>query len=238
MATRTQQSGSKQASHGGRLSVHRDTISCQPASRDSNASMDSSDSSVFMYIEKELGAYLPRKDGDVRHCLFRLARWLKAIKEWGPDDRREYCGVLKRWCDLAATNGVDVSLEEIQYEMGTIWPKVVFAAGDDIVGGCWAAVNAAGYRPPKCADWYTSGKIKRMISLCHELQRVNGDRPFFLTLEAAAHLLGTSPEQAGRWFRMLRRDSPEYRDRQVLQAVELHGFGERKVNKYRFVGKA
>jgi hypothetical protein len=211
--------------------VHRDLEVGLPVSHVSN------DSCVSMYSNTgdALEATLPVDDADIRQCLFRLARRLKATKKTLQLGEREFTEILERWCKLAVRNGVDVSLDEIESEMATIWPKVRFAAGEDVVGTCWAAISTTRHRPPACANAYRHPKVKQLISLCCELQKANGaERTFFLTCEDASRFLGTSVEQAGRWLRMLRRVGPK----QVLRLVEAHKFGEKLPNRYKFIGAA
>jgi hypothetical protein len=65
--------------------------------------------------------------------------------------------------------------------------------------------RAVASNPPACALKYADEpKLVLLVSLCRELQRDHGTKPFFLSCNKAGELLGgTHPQIVWRWLQLL-----------------------------------
>lgn len=83
-------------------------------------------------------------------------------------------------------------------------------------------------QPPPVASNYQCSKIKALIHLCHELQLLAEDRPFFLSVRGAASQIdSTNLNHAGALLDGLVEDG-------VLTLVERGRPGARRASRYRF----
>jgi hypothetical protein len=60
--------------------------------------------------------------------------------------------------------------------------------------------------PPEAARYYLPA-LRLLVTLCRELQRQAGDRPFYLGCRDAGRLLGVPFQQAAKWLRRLTCDA-------------------------------
>ena len=60
--------------------------------------------------------------------------------------------------------------------------------------------RAVGAEPPTVAMQYEQEQLRLLVSLCRELQREAGKRPFFLSIRTAAEQVGVSPSHAATWL--------------------------------------
>jgi hypothetical protein len=80
---------------------------------------------------------------------------------------------------------------------------------------------------PEIALKYDVIEVRRLIVLCRALQKVAGDKPFFLTCRTAGQLLGISHVLANKWLRLLVIE-------EVLSQVSVGTQG--KASRYRYLG--
>jgi hypothetical protein len=59
--------------------------------------------------------------------------------------------------------------------------------------------------PPAASAYHLPG-LRLLVGLCAELQRLAGDRPFFLGCRDAGRLLGVPFQRAAKWIRRLCAD--------------------------------
>jgi hypothetical protein len=179
--------------------------------------------------------WLPAGSGDDRgKSLFGLARELKAIPEVAGRSVEELAGVVLHWHKAAVLVLGEFPVEEAAYLFGQSWKIVKCPAGADAAR--LAFERAKRGKPPKCAEEYGSAKLKLLISLCFELQRAQGARPFFLSCRKAGALLGIHYKQANVWLRFLRKDGGVLRESALL-SEKPRGHSLRKALRYRFVGE-
>jgi hypothetical protein len=90
-----------------------------------------------------------------------------------------------------------------------------------------AAANQA--LPPDTAERYHLDGVRTLVALCAELQRLAGDRPFYLGCRDAGRLLGVPFQRAAKWLRRLVHDG-------VLVKVSTGTKVSGKSSEYRYVG--
>ena len=99
--------------------------------------------------------------------------------ERGPIQARQLQKVVIYWHKEASKIVTDILLEEVVLLSQGRGKAREVSAGSDPVGDALAKAKAG--PPPKCADSYSHAKMKLLIGLCCELQRLHGERPFFLS---------------------------------------------------------
>ena len=83
--------------------------------------------------------------------------------------------------------------------------------------------------PPAAAMQYEQEQLRLLVSLCRELQREAGKRPFYLSVRTAAEQVGVSPRHAARWLKGLVIDN-------ILKLVRKGDRRKRQASEYRYVG--
>jgi response regulator of citrate/malate metabolism len=73
------------------------------------------------------------------------------------------------------------------------------------------------------------GKRILLASVCRALQKMMGDKPFFLSTRKAGQLLNMSHEQACRYLAVLEQDG-------WIQTVKKGTINGRKATEYRYTG--
>jgi len=83
-------------------------------------------------------------------------------------------------------------------------------------------------KPPRAALQYEQDELRLLVSLCRELQREAGDKPFYLSGRTAAAQIGVSPRHAATWLKGLVIDG-------ILKLAKAGDRRKREANEYRFV---
>jgi hypothetical protein len=105
----------------------------------------------------------------------------------------------------------------------TAWQRVERPAGRSL----GAAVVAAEHEPtPPIAERY-DGPLRRLVALCCQLQLQWGDRPFPLSCQTAADVLGVTRIKAWRLLKTLQFDS-------VLRLVKTGTKASKKASEWQF----
>ena len=82
---------------------------------------------------------------------------------------------------------------------------------------------------PKVASRYEQENLRLLVALCRELQRVSGDKPFFLASYTAGDLLGVKHSTAWRWLVTLTTDG-------IVAEIEKGDRAYRRASRYRYLG--
>ena len=92
--------------------------------------------------------------------------------------------------------------------------------------------DGPGFRPgvPEAAEGCDQPEVRRLVSLCRELQRSAGSNPFYLSCRKAAELLGVGRDKAHRWLFMLMND-------RLLEEVCKSDFRTKRARRYRYLGE-
>jgi hypothetical protein len=81
--------------------------------------------------------------------------------------------------------------------------------------------------PPKAARYHLDG-LNQLVRLCRELQRVAGDRPFFISCRNAEAVLRVPFQTAAKWLRRLVRDG-------VLKRISKGSPATGQASEYRYI---
>ncbi len=163
-------------------------------------------------------------------AVFKFARAVKAF-EMTIDLRlppKELPVAFGIWWTLAKpTLPPDADREECLILFEDAYHKARTPLGANVIGS--AIARLATTAPPPEAEKFDSQKIKRLVHLCHELQLLSGDRPFFLSLRDAARGIGCPKyETVGAFLRGLVRGG-------VLEPVEWGKPGGHRASRFRYV---
>ena len=165
-------------------------------------------------------------------CIWRkiwdFARELKALQELTHAESSKLTQYVQAWHNSLPSCIKNWYFEDTEEEFEKAWEKVKYAARDGLVEHAFAiAVNSP---PPPCADRFEGKEIKVLILFCRELQRLSGDKPFFLSCRIAAKLLKVSHTTTARWLRILVRNK-------ILEIVILGGPETNKATRYLYLPK-
>lgn len=165
----------------------------------------------------------PSKDGERNHCLFELARLVKA--SWPHATKEELRSIATQWHEAALpfigtkdflTTWCDFSrgFEQVKYPAGTTLRQII---GDiDMGAPIPDGIAALGY----------SAKAIQLYRICQRLQEQAGAEPFFLSSRQAGELLQLHYTDAAKMLWAMRTDG-------VIQEISK-GAGNR-ASRYRFV---
>lgn len=137
-----------------------------------------------------------------------------ALTQWWEHERNEYAAV--------------EDFEECLFVFKDAYKRVKVPLGANVIQS--AIDSLATTMPPKEAERYTSQRIRTLIHLCHLLQELVGDAPFFLSTRQAAKAIGIAKfELAGAYLNGLVHDG-------ILQIVTRGTSGPRgKATRFRYV---
>jgi hypothetical protein len=169
---------------------------------------------------------LPTREGERHWKVFELARELKALPHLSDADPASLEPVVRHWHSQALPVIRTKPFEETLTDFLLGWDKVKFIAGQ---GPLDVAFARSQERMPEVARRYEDPGVRNLVSLCAELQRMAGDRPFFLACRSAGRLLGVSHVTAWRWLALLQCQK-------VLRLAAKGGREIRKANEYHFDG--
>jgi hypothetical protein len=188
-------------------------------------------------IEKIIEWTLPSGPGHRHEMIFALARHLKAVPAYADKSADDQMPIVRQWWSLAfpfiATKPFAVTAADFR----SAWDRVKFPAG---AGSLQRAIERALRAPiPPEASSFRKPFMGPLLSLCRELQREVGDRPFFLACRDAAQILGIvdgaqSHQTANRALKKLCHTDPP-----LLKLVARGTQGRRvkgKANEYRYLG--
>tara|TARA_R110002049_G_scaffold4601_5_gene32147 strand:- start:214520 stop:215221 length:702 start_codon:yes stop_codon:yes gene_type:complete len=176
-------------------------------------------------ISDAVAASIPSRPGRRNQCLFDLARRIKGIQPYVMSTS-ELIVIFDQWYELAESR------------LGT---KDYATSLDDFLRAIDNAHTAYGVTMTEhlnqadtdgCPDWLSSPKYdprcQLLGSLCRQLQRTNGENPFYLSAHTAADLLDVKPMQCWRWLDLFVR-------LEKLIKVETGSLAERKATRFRYV---
>jgi hypothetical protein len=181
-------------------------------------------------VERMILETLPAGVGRRNYQVFQLARSLKAIPRLAdaPVDSLE--PYVRRWHHLGVASKVigTEGFESTWVDFLLAWPKVKFPKGAEPMAGILEKAKTSPI--PQAALKYDHPGLWLLVGLCRELQRVSGDKPFFLSCETARKLLKL-PNRMDSWrmLFLLRHD-------RVIEEVEKGGPGKRRASRYRYLG--
>src|SRR6266436_2530710 len=92
--------------------------------------------------------------------------------------------------------------EEYFIEFLNAYKRAKFPIGSTVIPTAWKAAQEQ--RPPQEANQFENPQLRLLVSLCRELQRVNGSEPFYVSCRTVQKLfqLGTHTT-AAKWLKAL-----------------------------------
>ena len=144
---------------------------------------------------------IPSRHGERHHCLFRLARVLRAKF---PDASAEACRqIVQQWHDLSLpyirTKEFAISWAEFK----VAWVKIKYPMGSTLTG----ILSGEDVDITAIAQRFGYGKTTQaLLQICLKLQRNSPETPFFLSVRTAGGLLGIHHTDACRLMGLLVSD--------------------------------
>ncbi|MGZ4962779.1 MAG: bifunctional DNA primase/polymerase [Limisphaerales bacterium] len=164
------------------------------------------------------------------HRLFTLARGIKAVElfKCGEFSQEELRGVFDRWfAEARPFVRKELSEDDYWFEFMDAYDNALHPLGQNMIEIAWEKVSASPL--PIVAHQFKDAGLQKVVSLCREMARMRGSRPFFISCRTIQRLLG-HPEhvRAARWLRGLTRAK-------ILAVVEAGEIKTRKATRYRYL---
>ena len=178
-------------------------------------------------VENAIVKTLPTKPGERNRCVFKFARALKAIPALANADASVLIPILRKWHRRALSVIRTKAFEETELDFYFAWQNAIFPLCENMLR--LVLERAKQTDPPPEAERYEQREMRVLVAFCREMQRIAGDRPFFLGCRDAHKLLKVSYKTANRWLLLM--------ERHKLLLVTKRGSPEsRKANRYRYLG--
>jgi hypothetical protein len=178
-------------------------------------------------VWEEAAKTLPQATGKRQHdAVFDLARSLKSLPAFADVDSAAFKPLLRRWHEAAASAFTDKAFEKSWFLFCDAWRSVRHGKGDGPFDRAVEAAKSA--TPPSCAMEYDSDRLRLLVSLTRELQRLAGGKPFPLSCRQAGVAVGCDHQTAAFWMRGLVADG-------VLERVKTHDRKKRLADEFRYL---
>jgi hypothetical protein len=171
-------------------------------------------------IEMAIRNSLPTGYGERHHCLFRLARRLKAIAFCAVAKAEELLSVVQRWHHEALPHIRTKDFGESWKDFISAWGLVRSPGEGEILVGIKEWVQSR-----------TDDLLMRLELACEVMPSRQGGQPFFLACRTAAALTGTSKTYAAKLLKQLV-------DASVLTVEEASDRKQRKAVTYRYAARS
>jgi hypothetical protein len=153
-------------------------------------------------VQKAIDATLPKSVGDRNQQVFAFVRWLIAIPQLRGRNSRDLEPLIMRWHAQALPFIGTKELTATLIDFHVAWKRAKVPIGTTAIGPIFARAAAAEL-PEVALRYADEPQLQLLVSLCRELQRSAGAKPFFLSCYKAAELLSVLPMQAWRWLELL-----------------------------------
>lgn len=191
-----------------------------------------SDATVESSVEAAICATLPKELHTRNRQIFEFGRALKSLPQFADADPREFRRYVKLWHERALLNIATKEFEETWIDFLKAWPRIKYARGEEPMAKIFE--RAIALETPKIAveKYPDHSKLKILVSLCRELQRAAGNKPFYLSVRTAGRLLDVKPMTANRWLFLLQSDG-------ILTLISKGGTAEtvRQASRYLYIAK-
>jgi len=177
-------------------------------------------------VERAIAESLPTRTGHRNQQVMDLARALKAIHYLADAPADELKPYVLRWHKLALPHISTKPFEETWIDFLRAWPRVKFPKGTEPMVAIFKQANESAV--PRAALGYEIDGLRLLASLCRELQRASGDKPFFLSCRTAGRLLEVDHTTAWRWLFLLAHD-------RIIEEVEKGDRTKRRASRYRYL---
>jgi hypothetical protein len=188
-------------------------------------------SSAIQTEDDAVRAAVPLKEHENHHRLFTLARAIKALelKRGSKFTVSEMKKLFEKWHELAKPFArADLSKDDYWFEFLEGYENAEHPLGIDVVAAAWEAARAKPL-PPEAMQFETE-EVRRVVSLCRELQALRPGSPFFLSVRTVQRLLGHETHATvSRWLRGLARSG-------VLEVIKQGSQQSRQATRFRYRG--
>jgi hypothetical protein len=204
-----------------------EAIGAQPMSGGSFDQEEDTEKAIQETLET-LEHTLPPTVGHRNHQVFELARALKSIPRLADAAADDLEPLVRRWHELGVARGVIGTrpFEETWIDFLYAYPRVKFPKGAEPMTAIFQRARSAD--PPPAALRYEHLGLRLLVALCRELQRVSGEKPFFLGCRTAGKLLGVDHVTAWRWLFLLQHHH-------VIHEEEKGDWRKRRASRYRYL---
>lgn len=206
-------------------SKQREQSSQSKPSKTSKAS--AIDMCVQEKVDEAIRATLPTGPGQRNRKIFDYARRLRGIPELSEMAPASLKPQVRQW-HQAALSVIDTKeFEETWADFIIACGRITTAHDPELLRN---ALAEARNHPAPDVD-YECSEARDLVGLCRELQRRQGDGPFFLSCRKAGEVLGIDYHKANRWLIMLVADG-------WIELVARGGgqAAPRKAARYRYLG--
>jgi hypothetical protein len=157
-------------------------------------------------IKKIITETLPKMIHTRHRQVFALARGLWSIPEYTDADPKQFRLVVVEWHKRALHYIETKEFEETWIDFLKGWDKIKWKIGENPMTQIFEKVMRS--KPPRIAieKYPDNSNLKKLVSLCRELQQASGDNPFFLSARTTGKLFNVAPMTASRWFFLLETD--------------------------------
>lgn len=175
-------------------------------------------------FDRLIAQHLPESEGQRNARLFNFLRAVKAMPEYASAPVESLRDPVRAWHAAALPRIATKDFDTTWADAVHAWDRIRHPKGSGPLHV--AAARAWSMPEPAAACRYENPKVRRLVSLCVELQ--NGARagPFYLTHAAAGELLDVDKKTAGKLLGMLIAD-------RVLECTEPGRQG--RATRYRFL---
>jgi hypothetical protein len=154
-------------------------------------------------LEQAIIATIPSGPGYRNQRIFAFARYLKGIAEYRDQPASALEHVVRKWHSKAFPFIGTKEFYPTWKDFKVAWERVQVPIREGLLT---KIVREALANPfPTAADRYEEPEIRKLISVCAQLQNANGSNPFFLGCRNAAGLIGGDENQRTRWSGYLRQ---------------------------------
>ena len=152
-------------------------------------------------VEEAIQATLPNGPGQRNHCVFRLARALKAVPGLEDAEPADLRPIVREWHRMALPVIRTQEFDETWSDFLYAWKRVKAPWGTNRLLTAWSRAKNAPL--PAEAETYDTPGVRLLVALCRQLQVCVGDAAFFLSCRIAAKLLECTQMTVYRWLNML-----------------------------------
>jgi len=177
-------------------------------------------------VYKAIAGTLPSVEGQRHRCIFRLARHLKGIPSLQNADAKTVRPYVEQWHQLALPVIGTKPFIETWADFVVAWKRVRIPAGQGVIETAFQRAKAS-TPPAMIVNLYGGGEIVLLAALCWELQRIAGDKEFYLDCRTAGRLIGVGHVTAWRYLEVLKTDG-------ILTAGVKGSKATRKASTFRF----
>lgn len=168
---------------------------------------------------------LPKTKGERNQKkLFYFCRWLKGILELAELPVKELRPIVQEWHQKAlpviGTKPFVTTWADFTYG----WLKVKWPKGTEILKKAVDNAHKANDILPEAKE-YDKKEVQLLVRVCYELQKLQGEEPFWIACRDAGGIVGVSHKTANKYLHMLVAD-------EILEVAKKHTTTEATRYKY------